>query len=156
MDNFTKYTGILLGILGLFFGFIFTVAILILLLRFVSVALFTLPGSDMIYRYLVTIVPYIIFSGCYYYLYRKINQSKNKSAKVISGILLFAGCLICLACFVFTTLYVFEVNRNWLYEFNEHSGYNLVAQVVLVFFTAMTLGFGDPKEKDWLEKHQAS
>jgi hypothetical protein len=156
MNNFNKYAGILLGVLGLFFGFIFAVAILIFLLRLISVALFTLPGSDMIYRYFVTIVPYFIFSGCYYYLYRKVNQSQNKSAKVIAGILLFSGCLICLACFVLTSLYFFQANNNWLYVFNEHSGYNLVAQVVIIFFTTMALGFGDPKEKDWMEKHQAS
>ena len=63
MDNFNKYAGILLLTLGLFFGFILVVAILIFLLRFVSVSLFTLPGSDAVYHYLVAIVPYGLLEG---------------------------------------------------------------------------------------------
>jgi hypothetical protein len=139
---------------GVFFGFILAIALLILILRLLSVTLFELPGTEPVYHYLVSIVPYVIFSGAYYYLYRKIGQSKNKTAKFIAAIFLFIGCVICLVCFVLVSMLCFNVHKNWLDDFNDNSGYNLVAQLIIVFLTAMTLGFGDPKEKDWLEKNK--
>lgn len=153
MDNNGKYLGLLLLIMGVVFGALVVFGLVFFILKIISVSLFDNRISENIFHYLVTIIPYLIFFGAYYYLYQKIKQAKKIFLKTIAFLLIIIGCLICLSSLVLFTMIAFEIEKDWLGAFDEHSGYTLVAQLVIVFLAAMTLAFGDPKEKDWIQKN---
>ena len=158
MNNFDKYTRLVVFINRLRFWF-YNIGCFCwyFLLRLISITLFSIPGSATIYHFLVSIVPYLIFFVSYYYLYGKMRQSKNITSKGIAALLLIVGCLICAVCVVLVSMLSFGVKRNWLNDFDDNSGYNLVLQLVIVFFTAMALAFGGSKEKKigWIEIQKA-
>ena len=156
MDNFSKYLGIILLIMGVFFGGLIAIGLVILIFKLISVSLFDNRVSENIFHYIVKIIPDLIFFGAYYYLYRKIKQSKKIVPGIIASLLVIFGCLICVAVLICFTMIAFNVEQNWLETFDENSGYTLVMQLVIVFFSAMILAFGDPKEKDWLQKDTES
>jgi len=153
MTNFDKYTRLIILMMATVFGFVIFIALLVFLLRLISMTFVEIPGSTTIYHFLVVIVPYIIFFGAYYYLYGKIKQSSSTASKIIASVLLIVGCIVCSVCLVLVSMLAFGVKRNWLNDFDDNSGYNLVLQLVIVFFTAMSLALGDKKEKDWLERN---
>jgi hypothetical protein len=152
MNNLNKYLGLMLLMMGVFFGFIILVALIIVIMRFLSIALFSNRISENIFRYFIIIIPYLIFSAAYYYLYTKINETKNKLSKRLAALFLIIGCLICITAFVLSTLIFLSVKNTWLQFFDDNSGYNLVMQLIVVFLTSAILAFGDPQEKDWKEK----
>jgi hypothetical protein len=154
MDNFSKYLGLIFLIIGVFFGFILSIALIILLLRFLSIGLFENRISEGIFHYFIIIIPYLIFFGAYYYLRQKVMAATNKTSRGIAALFLIIGCLICVSSFILSTLVFLNIKNDFVEFFSENSGYNLVMQLVIVFLTAATLGFGDPKEKDWMEKSQ--
>jgi hypothetical protein len=152
MDDSNKFLKLLLLIMGSVIGFFLSIAVIILVLRLLSIALFTNRISEHIYHYFVVIVPYLIFFGAFYYLSKKVKQSKNKISKIIASLFLVIGCLICIVSFVCITAISFGIENNWLSLFDDNSGYSLVSQLLLVFLTAISLAAGDPKEKDWMDK----
>ncbi len=152
MDNSNKYLKLLLLIIGTVFGFFLLIAVIILVLRLLSIALFTNKISEHIFHYFVVVIPYLIFFGAFYYLNKKIKQSQSKTSKIIASLFLIIGCLICLISFLFITVISFGAENKWLSFFDDNSGYSLALQLLIVFLTAITLAIGEPTEKDWIKK----
>jgi hypothetical protein len=153
MNNTSKYLELLLLMIGVLMGFVLSVALLIIILKLLSVVLFTNKISENIYHYCVIIIPYLIFFAAYYYLYLKVKQSKNIASKTIASFILIAGCLLCATSFILLTANFLGNTSDLVAFFNDNSGSGLVIQIAVAFLTAMVLAFGDPKEKDWIEKN---
>jgi hypothetical protein len=153
MDKFNKYFWLLALILGSLLGFLIVVTALFFLLKFFSVSLFYIPGIDKGYQFFVVIIPYLIFFSGYYYLHKKIPLSTKKTSRAVSMILLVLGSLICVVTLVLSLLVSFKVTNEWLRAYSEHSHYSFIIQIILLFSTALIIATGDPKEKDWMEKH---
>ncbi|MBC7888075.1 MAG: hypothetical protein H7Z13_09295 [Ferruginibacter sp.] len=152
MDNFQKYSRLMLLIAAGFFGFILLVALLIFILRLFSITLFHIPGFDLFFQYIILIIPYGIFLAAYYYLYKKIGCSKMKPSRVIARLLLFTGFLVCLLTLTLSTALFLHINNDWLKRFDDNSQYALIIQIVILIMCAGVLATGDPKEKDWMER----
>ena len=65
---------------------------------------------------------------------------------------LIIGSLLCAATLVLTTLKLFGVQKSFLLTFDDNSQYGWIAQIVILFFTALITATGDAKEKDWIHK----
>ncbi|MEO6731649.1 MAG: hypothetical protein ABIN01_10565 [Ferruginibacter sp.] len=154
MDNFQKYSRLMLLIVGGFFGFLIAIALLIYILRLFSITMFHIPGFDLFFQYVIIIIPYLIFFAAYYYLYKKISFSKTKASRVIARCLLVAGLLTCLFTLFLSTALFLKVKNEWLKSYEESTHYALVIQLVVLFLTAGILASGDAKEKDWMERRE--
>src|SRR5438552_3938685 len=100
MNDFNKYFALMFLIIGGVIGFILAIAILIVILRLLSISMFSIPGTDNIFQYFTIIIPYIIFFAAYFYLRKKIIRSKSKTSGIAAALLVIAGCLLCLITFV--------------------------------------------------------
>lgn len=67
--------------------------------------------------------------------------------------LLIIGSLLCAATLILSTLKLFGVQKSFLLTFDENSQYGWIAQIVILFFTALIIATGDAKERDWMQKH---
>lgn len=152
MDNFQKYSRLMLLIVGGFFAFIIFIALLLFILRLFSITMFHIPGFDLFFQYVIIIIPYLLFFAAYYYLYKKISLSKSKVSRIISSVLLLAGFIICLFTLTLSTTIFLHVKNDWLKVFEENAHYALIIQLVILFATAGVLASGDAKEKDWMER----
>jgi len=152
MDNFQKYSRLMLLIVGGFFGFILFIALLIFIFRLFSITVFHIPCFDLFFQYVIIIIPYIIFFAAYYYLYKKISLSKSKVSRIIARLLLVAGFMICLFTLTLSTAIFLHVKKDWLKLFEDYTHYALIIQLVVLFVTAGVLASGDGKEKDWMER----
>ena len=152
MDNFQKYSRLMLLIIGSFIGFIVFVAMLIFVFRLFSITVFHIPGFDLFFQYVIICIPYLFFFTAYYYLYKKINSSKNKASRVIARALLLAGCATCVFTLVLSTALFLHVKNDSLKIFEDNGHYALIVQIIIIFITAATLASGDEKEKDWMQR----
>lgn len=135
-------------------GFILLVVILFYTLKLFSITLFHIPGSDIAFQFLVTIVPYAVFFAGYYYLFQKVKGDKSKAAKISGKILLVIGSLLCLISLFTALLFLFKIKSEWLQWFNDNTHYAFMIQIVMLFLCAIVIASGDPKEKNWMERKQ--
>lgn len=152
MNNFHKYFVLMALLLGGFIGFIGLIVVIFYILKLFSITLFYIPGFDKFFQFIIIIIPYIIFFCGYYYLHKKIPLSKSKIAIVLARTFLIIGSLLCAATLVLTTLKLFGVQKSFLLTFDDNSQYGWIAQIVILFFTALIIATGDAKEKDWIHK----
>jgi membrane protease YdiL (CAAX protease family) len=135
-----------------FVGLIAFIVVLILVLRLFSSSILHIPGFDRFYQYVIIIIPYLLFFAAFYYLYKKIGQSKTKGSRIAAGILLLVGCLVGGCALSLATVDFLHVKNNWIKWYNENSQVSLIIQLVIIFITAGILASGDAKEKDWMER----
>ena len=154
MDSFQKYSRLLFLILGSFFSFLIVVIILFFLLRLLSITFFHIPGFDLLYQYIIIIIPYIIFTAAYYYLFKKIKQSQIRLPRIIASILIITGCIISIFTLTVSTIIFLRVKNDWLKIFEENGHYALIIQLVILFATAGILASGDAEEQDWMTKNE--
>ena len=152
MDNFQKYSRLMLLIAGAVLAFILGIALLIFILRLFSSTLIHIPGFDGFFAYVILIIPYLIFYTAYYFLYQNIRGSKSRLTKLFASIVLVIGLLVCSITLILTTIVFAGVKIPWLTLFSENSGYALVFQIVLVLIIAGVIAAGSAKEKDWMER----
>ena len=154
MDSFQKYSRLLFLILGSFFGFLILFFILFFTLRLLSITFFHIPGFDLLYQYIIIIIPYVIFTAAYYYLFKKIKHSQTRLPRVIASILIITGCIISIFTLTVSTIIFLHVKNDWLKIFEENGHYALIIQLVILFATAGVLASGDAKEQDWMTKNE--
>jgi hypothetical protein len=152
MDNFQKYSRLMLLIAGSFVGFIVFVALLIFVFRLFSITVFHIPGFDLFFQYVILSIPYLLFFAAYYYLYKKIKLSTSKASRVIAKVLLLVGCATGVFTWFLSTALFLHVKNDALRAFEDNGHYALIVQVIIIFITAATLASGDEKEKDWMER----
>jgi hypothetical protein len=153
MNNFNKYFKLMGLLLGGFIGFLGLIIVIFYVLKLFSVTLFYIPGFDRFFNFIIIVIPYIIFFLGYYYLHKKIPLSKSKTAAIIAKAFLIIGSLLCAATMVLATLKLFGMQKTFLLTFDENSQYGWIAQIVILFFTALILASGDAKEKDWMNRN---
>ena len=152
MDNFQKYSRLMMLIAAGFFSLLLFIALLIFVFRLFSITVFNIPGFDLFYQYIIVIIPYLVFFAAYYYLYKKIGSSKSALSKLIAKVLIAGGCLICLTTLSLSTALFLRVKTDWLKVYEENGHYALIIQLVILLITAGVLASGDAKEKDWMER----
>lgn len=152
MDNFQKYSRLLLLIAASFFGLILFIALLIFLLRLFSITMFYIPGFDLFFQYVIILVPYLLFAAAYYYLFLKISLSKSKPSRMIARLLVLTGCIICLITLSLSTALFLHIKNDFLRLYENNGHYSLIIQIVIIFLTAGVLASGDGKEKDWMDR----
>jgi hypothetical protein len=140
-------------LLGGFIGFLGLIIVIFYVLKLFSVTLFYIPGFDRFFNFIIIVIPYIIFFLGYYYLHKKIPLSKSKTAAIIAKAFLIIGSLLCATTMVLATLKLFGMQKTFLLTFDENSQYGWIAQIVILFFTALILASGDAKEKDWMNRN---
>ena len=152
MDNFQKYSRLMLLIVGSFVSLIVFIALLIFVFRLFSITVFHIPGFDLFFQYVIICIPYLLFFAAYYYLFRKIKLSKSKASRVIARALLSAGCATCVFTLVLSTALFLHVKNDAMKVYEDNGHYALIIQIVLIFLTSATLASGDEKEKDWMQR----
>ena len=65
---------------------------------------------------------------------------------------LIAGSLLCLATLILSTLKLLGIQKTFVLLYQDNSQYGWIAQIVILFFSALIIATGDAKEKDWMDK----
>jgi hypothetical protein len=152
MNNFNKYFGLMALLFGAVTGFILLVVIIFYILKLCSITLFYIPGFENVFKFIIVIIPYVIFFCGYYYMHTKIGSAKTKTAQMSGRILMVFGSLVCFASMIMAILVFLKVKSEWVSSFNTNSHYAFIAQILLLFATAAMIATGDAKEKNWMER----
>jgi hypothetical protein len=153
MNNNNRFLTLLMVILGTFLSVIIAIALVIFILRFLSIIAINIPGFTDFYGYIMLIIPYGIFFTTYYFLRSKIALAASKISRIFGTIFFTLGFLTCIASLTIATINFIKIRNNIQLTFEEFSHYFLVIQLAFIFIITMTLGLGDAKEEDWLDKH---
>ena len=156
MNNNNRFLTLLMVILGTFLGVIIAIALVIFILRFLSIIAINIPGFTDFYGYVMLIIPYGIFFTTYYFLRSKIALAASKISRIFGTIFFTLGFLACIASLTIATINFIKIRNNIQLTLEEFSHYFLVIQLAFIFIITMTLGLGDAKEVDWLDKHNKS
>ncbi|MFZ4058702.1 MAG: hypothetical protein ACOYKE_11225 [Ferruginibacter sp.] len=153
MDNFEKYSRLMMLVVGAILGFLLLIVVLFLLLRLFSSAVFLVPGIDLFLQYVITLFPFLLFYGAFF-LIRNSNQTNVSAiAKGISKSLSSIGYIACTIALLLASAVFFKFKWEWLVDYEAYSQYALILLLVLVFFSAISLASGSAKEKDWKERN---
>ncbi|MFM2358743.1 MAG: hypothetical protein RLY16_736 [Bacteroidota bacterium] len=155
MNTFNKYFGLVALIIGGFLGTLFILVLIFFLLKMLSITFFNLPGTDSVFKHLVTLTPYIIYFSAYYYINKKIGQTPALAARITSRFFLVIGASICTFTMTLALLSLWGFEHAWLRFFDTHSYLALIAQILFLFFTTVSMASGDAKEKDWMDRPTA-
>jgi hypothetical protein len=153
MDNFQKYSRLMLLLAGGMVALILGLGLLIFILRLFSSTLIHVPGFDSFYGYIILIIPYMIFFTVYYYLFKNARRSKSRFSKISASAILLLGILVCAIGLLLSTLVFAGVKGESLKVFEENSGYGFALQLVLVLIITMLIAAGETKEKDWMQRN---
>ena len=138
MGRTNKYLSLLLLLVGGLLAAALVVFILVYLLRLFAGVVSAIPGSDTVYRLLVTLVPYLIYLLVYYSLFRHNHRSKgNHWGRKIAPILMCMGVGICLLTGTLAIMSLYGSKHPWAVFFDSHSYLGLTAQILLLFFTTL-------------------
>ena len=77
-------------------------------------------------------------------------------SRIFGTIFFTLGFLACIASLTIATINFIKIRNNIQLTLEEFSHYFLVIQLAFIFIITMTLGLGDAKEVDWLDKHNKS
>lgn len=149
---FNKFFGLLILLLGTLVAIPLAIALLFYILKLFSVTIFNLPGTEILYRHIITLVPYLIYFTAYYFINRKIKSTPALGARVASRFFLILGVLTATTGMVFSLFDLYQYPHVWILFFHNHSYLVLITQILLLFLTTMSLASGDAKEKDWMQR----
>ena len=152
MDNFQKYSRLMLMIVGGIIAFILAVALVFFALRLFSIAVFHIPGFDFLYQLIIVLIPYFVFFAAYYYLFGRIKFSRSKASRISARVLIFSGALFCTLAMVLSVVVFLSDTKSWSITFRENEHYAYIIQLIILLIIAATLAAGDSKEKDWMER----
>ena len=152
MDNFQKYSRLMLLIAGGFVAFILFIALVFFLLRLFSITMVHIPGFNRFFEFAIVLIPYIIFFTAYYYLSKKIRSSKNFVSRMAGRILLIVGALLCVTELVLSLMVFFEATVYWLRNYEDNVQFGWIIQLIILMTAAAAIAGGDAKEKDWMER----
>lgn len=152
MDNYQKYSRLMLLIGGLIFGFIVFIALLVFLLRLLSATVSNIPGLNVFYGLVITCFPYFLFFTAYFFLFGNLRSCKSRAARIVASLLMLAGIILCVLGLSVSTALFLKMNNSWVNQLEVSSHYALVVQVAALFLIAAVLAIGAPPEKDWREK----
>ncbi len=155
MDNFEKYSRLMLMIVGGIIAFILAVALVFFALRLFSIAVFHIPGFDFLYQLIIVLIPYFVFFAAYYYLFGRIKLSKSKASRISARILIFSGALFCTLSMILSVVAFLSDTKSWTITFRENEHYAYIIQLIVLLIIAAALAAGDSKEKDWMERGES-
>ena len=153
MNSFNKFFGLSLLIIGSVVSFFLFLIVIFYVLKFFSFTLFNIPGFNALFSYVVTVIPFLIFLGGYYYLYSQSNLTKTNSFSTISKWLLAIGLMSCFITTIIVSIHFFSGKANLLYGLVKYRNYSLFTQLFVLFVCSAIIAIGQPKEKDWMEKY---
>jgi predicted transporter len=140
--------------LATFLGVIIAILLVVFILRCISMVVINIPGFTDFYGYIMLIIPYGIFFTTYYFLRSKLALTIGKTSKILGTIFFTLGFLACIASLIIASVNFIKTINHIELSFEEISHYFLVIQLGFIFIITMTLGLGDAKEEDWLDKHK--
>ncbi|HMG83961.1 MAG TPA: hypothetical protein VK559_13050 [Ferruginibacter sp.] len=155
MNNNNRFLTLFMILLFSFFGVVIAVALVVFLLRLFSMAVINIPGFTEFYGYMMLIVPYGLFFTTYYFLRSKLALA-SKTARIVGTLFYTLGLLACIASLIIASVNFIKTINHVELSFEDLSPYFLVIQLAFIFIITMTLGLGDAKEKDWMDKHKGN
>lgn len=150
--NINKYFALMGLLMASVLGFAAIAAIIFFVLKLFAVAAFNIPGSDYVFEFFITAIPYFILFAAYYLVHKKISSSKTNASSVMARILLTAGSFICVSGLAFELMLFFKISNKLFLLYNEYSHQSFALHLILILISAGILATGDPKEKSWLER----
>ena len=109
MNDFNKYFGIAFLIMGSFIGLILFFVLIFFFLKLLSVTVLALPGFNWLFKYIITIIPYLIFFGGYYFLFTQISKTGNSFLQMISKTLMVTGVLSCFITMIVLSIFFLDL-----------------------------------------------
>jgi hypothetical protein len=138
MGRMNKYLMLFLLITGGFLAVVLAIALVVFLLKLFAGVVSAIPGSDFVYRLIVTLVPYTIYAVVYYFLFRHNQRIAGRHwGRPAARILMFAGMGICVFTAILALMVLFGSKHPWAFFFDNHSYLALSAQILILFFTTM-------------------
>lgn len=154
METLNKYFGIVFLLMGSFLAFLLALIGIFYAMKLLSFTIINIPGFDVLFRYVVTIIPYIIFFGGYYFLFHQTRKTALNTIKKISFAIMAIGLFICFTTIVFESIRFMGSRAIVVQQFLSNKGVILFIQLFVLFFCSAVIAMGEPKEADWMEKHR--
>ncbi len=133
-------------------GFFVSLALLLLLLRFLLGLLTYIPWITYAYMLGILILPASLFISVFLVFARRTKRHPSKPVRVISWILFFLG-MIAWACCLFSDLYLFFTKGHT--EIAYYDSFNLLflsSTIGMIFLVGIIQALTTEKEKDWMER----
>jgi hypothetical protein len=156
MNDFNKFFGLTALIMGSFVSLLLLIVAIFYVLKLFAIVAINIPGTRTAFELVILLVPYLIYYASYYYLHKKIALAKTRLAQNLGWFFLATGVLVATACLALDAAAYVGQKNALIDALTSYHHYAFIAQVLFIFFTALSIASGDVKEKDWMERHKES
>jgi len=154
-DRYSKYFQLSFNLFFTFIGFILSLAIVLLGLKYIFRLVDYIPWFVYIYMMFIIIVPASLFITIFLIYKKRTAKHPSTTVKYISYSV-FVVALICwCAAFIADMVTFFKNGSREISNYYSYNIFLLTASVASIFIIGVIQALSTEKEKDWLEKRRS-
>jgi hypothetical protein len=154
MDTHDKYIRLFGTLFFTFLGFVLSIIILLLGLRFIFGLLDHIPWFTYIFMVFIICVPAALFIPVYIVYFNRTRTHVSAPVRIISYIIFTAALSAWIYFLVTDLLLFFKHYYNAVGEYGSYDMVFLAANVFAIFLVGIIQALSTKKEPDWLDKHR--
>jgi len=153
-DRFSKYFQLSFNLFFTFLGFILSLLILMLGLKYMFRLLDYIPWFVYVYMLFIIIVPASLFISIFVIYFKRTASHPSAEVRVISKIIFVLALILWAAAFIMDMVTFFKNGSREISNYYSYNIFLLAGSVATIFLIGVVQALSTTKEKDWIEKRK--
>lgn len=153
-DRYSKYFQLLFNLFFTFLGFIVSLAIILVGLKYIFRLVDYIPWFVYMYMMFIIIVPASLFITIFLIYRKRTAQHPSKGVRIISYTVFLIALLCWCAAFIADMFTFFKSGSREITNYYSYNIFLLTGSVASIFIIGVIQALSTEKEKDWLEKRR--
>jgi len=153
-DRFSKYFQLSFNLFFTFLGFILSLLILMLGLKYMFRILDYIPWFVYVYMLFIIIVPASLFISIFVIYFKRTASHPSAGVRVISKSIFVLALILWAAAFIMDMVTFFKNGSREISNYYSYNIFLLAGSVATIFLIGVVQALSTTKEKDWIEKRK--
>lgn len=153
-DRFSKYFHLSFNLFFTLLGFILSLVLLMLGLKFVFGILDKIPWFVFMYMMFIIMIPAALFITIFIIYFKRTSGHPFVVVRRISHFFFTVALLFWGAAFIWDMIEFFKKGSREISSYYSYNIFLLAASVAVIFLVGILQAFTTAKEKDWMEKRK--
>ena len=151
-DRFSKYFHLTFNLFFTFLGFILSLLVLMLGLKYMFRLLDYIPWFVYVYMLFIIIVPASLFISIFVIYFKRTASHPSAGVRVVSKCIFVLALILWSAAFVMDMITFFKNGSREISNYYSYNIFLLAGSVATIFLIGVLQALSTDKEKDWIEK----
>ncbi|HSN60232.1 MAG TPA: hypothetical protein VLR49_04825 [Ferruginibacter sp.] len=153
-DRFSKYFHLTFNLFFTFLGFILSLLVLMLGLKYMFRLLDYIPWFVYVYMLFIIIVPASLFISIFVIYLKRTVSHPSAGVRAVSNSIFVLALILWAAAFVMDMITFFKNGSREISNYYSYNIFLLTGSVATIFLIGVLQALSTVKEKDWIEKRK--